>query len=233
MVARSVRVALCLWLVSSTVFGEVCPRVFTDLAKRGSDAELFWQSMTPLKSGAGNSSPFKFGWDAEMWHIQDSLAIIEQHAPSLKKLTKYLDDNGPHYTLAQLGQMMGMSPSGVRNALREGVEKEDGEYTLADLELSSLWSWKHGAQDKSDYAQILWKYVNTSLKGQNLPVVAKLEVDSGNRSDFAVELVMKGALSKPAEFKKSIDWLFNTVEYPETHFHVSFPKKNIESDQMI
>lgn len=232
---RYLNVVLAALILSSPVFAEFCPRIFTKLSARGADATRFWNRTTAYKAGDGSGAKmFKFGFDAELWSNSDSLAIIAQHKPTWKKLAHELEAHGPYYSLSQLSHMLDMSEGQVSRAMYAGGRaKEDGEYVLTDLKPSALAHWEHGSVEKNQYAPILAKFVNASLKAQGIPVSAKLETDSGNRHEQAVELVMDGAISKPVEFKKLVDWLYKTVDSPETHFHVSIPTNHIEPEQMM
>ncbi len=217
-------------LVSSFASAQTyCERVFADLSNKTASSR-FWARAAAYSPEEGSRKNFKFGFDAELWGVGDIFAIIEKDPDSLKKAKAKLNSSGPFYTLAQIEQMTGWDGA---EAIRPRTQKEAGRYTLADVKPAALHDWENTPQDKSQYAELVWKQVDSSLKNRGIPVSAILENDSGMGHLYAVELVMDGATASPKEFKGLIDWLYKEVKDPETHFHVSIPTAHIEPDQMV
>ncbi len=206
-----------------------CTRVFADL-NRQDLAYRFWGRTGAYAPEDGSRKTFKFGFDAELWSVADIVGIIEKDPESFRLFKAKLERTGPKLTLAQIGTMTGWD---AIDALRARSRKNDGRYTLADIKTEALHDWENSNAEKSRYADLAWKYVDSSLKNRNIPVSAILETDSGAGHEHSVELVMDGATASPKAFKKLIDWLYTEVKNPETHFHVSVPTAHIEPDQMV
>ncbi len=211
----------------------VCPRLLLALPQFAQSAVSFWGQTNPYKAGLGAEAlPFKFGFDAELWHIYDVVNIVSKDAASLTKLDAQLRQAGPFYTAQELVSMLVLTNATQLSSFVRATPA-NGKYVLTDVTVAGLKRWKHTNAVKSQYASILQPFADTSLKARQIPVTAVLETDSGAQHDQAVELVMDGALDNPAAFKQLIDWLYTETEFPETHFHVSLPLANVSPEQTI
>ncbi len=210
----------------------VCLRMFSALNEGPARNAAFWASETPVQAGRGRNNVFRFGFDAELWHVADVIGIIAKDPEALLNASNHLVDQKDFYSVEQVQQMLGLESKEATLAVLAAPEED--LIVLTDIQPAALRKWKHGNVHKARYARLLHTFVDQSLKNRKIPVFAELEEYSGaNEGETAVELVMEGAIESPAQFKKLIDWLYEEVDAPETHFHVSVPKKFIESDAMI
>jgi len=204
--------------------------MFSELNEGPARTAAFWAREAPVKAG---KHVYQFGFDAELWQVSDIFDIIAKDPTARAEAAERLLRKRDFYTLPQIMRITESESLEAAGELVESRLSHEG-ILLTDLKPHALRKWKHTNVEKSRYADLLFEQVDASLKNRGIPVSAKLEGWSGvTQGETSVELVMDGAIASPAEFKRLVDWLYDEVDGPETHFHVSVPKEFIESDAMI
>jgi len=256
-------VAILCWVtVVSPAFGESkrvtdpCRRVFVDLKRENGD-DVFWrQNKVTVTLPDGRELPFAFGFDAELWDISDTIALVSRN-PTIREQAKDAADYptrlqlGDHmaprrkqsYTAKELAERMGYATVEEfrEKALRTEAHDKSRGLQLVDLKLSALPRLKTTLKkDKNYHGWTLLDSVNRALLDSGYPVQAIREVDrnwnwQGTLGGGAsIEIRQSGPTTSPADFHDTIkNFLYKTFRHPETHFHVSIPTAAINDRRMM
>ncbi len=220
---------------------EVCLRMLVKTGEGANANRNFWRKKE-LKIGRGaNAPPIVFGFDAELWHVSDLLALVYSHPEALAEAKNMLrHEDSPRYTKQQLTRWLGVGTEAEVDPHLRASSRNKTEFTLLDLKRTSLKGLKHGPNEKSEYADLLQESIQVALDKRNFKIVADLEGSSGSDdqgllgSGSAIELKMDEAIPSPREFSKLIKgFLHKELEWPETHFHVSVPAEKVTPQQIM
>ncbi len=227
---------------SSMNGAEVCLRILQQTAESPSPHKSFWKNRTNATVATKNGKqPFAFGFDAELWKVQDIIRLATLDPEGFEAAEATLRKKKLEYSLEQLKPWLGLpvtaSNREVRKHLRPGVT---APYTLLDLKPKSLRGIQHDYRKKKPYSRALRRVMQATFDRKGLPIKVGWEGSSGSQTQGVlgggetIELEMVGSTSKPAEFQKLIKQvLYKNADGPETHFHLSIPNDSSSPHQVM
>ncbi len=220
----------------------VCKRILEKTGQAASARSGFWARTGDAKVDTkdGGKEPFAFGFDAELWLVQDMLRLASLDSRGHTQAQAALRQAGLTYDLAGLKPWLGVTTDAEVRAALKPRSGQGGRYTLLDLKPTSLKKIQHGWEVKSPYGAALRTVMQATFDRQGLPITVGWEHSSGDTTQgvhgggSTIELEMKGSTSKPAEFRKLIKQvLYKNADGPETHFHLSIPNAAANPHQVL
>lgn len=206
-----------------------CLHVLVKTGETLAKQRAFWNRTEPITVMTPQGpKPFAFGWDAELWHVEDVIRIVRADREALEMARRKLDAKAK-YLPTELAKLLQLdSVNNLREHLVANARDRD-KLTLLDVKPASLSRLNNDASVKAQYANLLFGAVRLSMKNRDTGAGVKKEGSSGSGNQGtmgggeALELIMRGALASPAAFRDNVKRLYADAKHPETHFHLSIP----------